>query len=212
MDLSIATICHPPYIKYLNEHLSSLEEAIKDRPISIYLLNSQMTEDDAENLEAIVSDLNLENLTVDNTSEFLTVGEARNRLFDKATSEWILFLDSDTTLAQDYFDRLEAFVNRHMLCNVYGIAGGIGLRGHSQWGFFEGIMDIIALVGKVEGIESRIYEDIFAKFDFHKTDIKKKSPSFWFDLFHAFNEYDGRRIRYTQGFNQIFRKDVRINY
>ncbi len=200
MDIGIGTICHPPYIRLLEDHLTSIENAVSQREIQIYLFCSQMSLEDNLRVKKILENHPKTNFEL--TQEKITIGAARNRLFTMSNSEWMLFLDSDVELVANYFSELELFFELHNLKDVWGIAGGIGLHKASLWGRYEGLMDLNALVGKIEKLDTRIYEDIFEKFY-----VNKSERDLWISLNNQLRRFDGSRIKYMQGFNQIIHRD-----
>lgn len=208
LDLSIATICHPPYFKYLPQHLQSIQKAMAGRDIPVFLLNSQMDNGHERRFQRIMSDLHDVDVAVVSTDEHLPIGAARNRLFDRTSTAWTLFLDSDITLAPDYFHELERFFGSYSLKNVKGLAGGIGLRDATVLGRYEGLMDVVALVGKVEGIDRRVYEELFRSV-IPALENNNREQHLWQNLWNDLGRYEGQRIRYMQGFNQLLHRDVR---
>jgi len=202
-DLTVTTLCHPPHIKHLKEHLHALKTAIRDKGYKVILLNTQANDASRQAVDDIIRDVGVPNLQVIHIPNALPIGQSRNYLFDKAQSEWIMFTDADTKISHDYFDNLEKFSKQHNLGNVYALSGNIGAASLSKFGKFEALMDKLALVGTLEGINKDIYQTAFTNPNAHTieqyvTQIDGELP-----------QYSGHKIGTLQAFNQIVRKKVR---
>jgi len=211
LDLTVTTCCHPPYLKYLREHLTSLKRALKMRDVPIILLNTLMKEKDISKANEIIAQVNLPNLQVVNTEDYLLIGQIRNRLFDLSKSEWTLFTEVDTILVEEYFDELEKFFARYDLTNVSAIGGGIGLVSASRFGKYEGLMELVAFVGKIGGLDKAVFESLFNGDDL-PIYAANNERCFWDAVRSSLAKYEGREIRYLQGYNQIIHNRVKTQF
>ena len=210
MKIATATICHPPNLKYLEEHLKSINLARNGRDISMYIINSSMGRDDMTLAEQLVKRLNIEDIHLEQTEESYSIGRARNALFDKVKSDWVVFLDADTIVDGQYIDNLVTFMEKHDLSETYGLTGLVIPNKVTSLGRYECIMDIIALVGKTKGIQQKVYEEMFEGIDFPKSNSNSDAEmEFWRDLSNHLKYYEGNEITYLQGTNQVVHKKVR---
>lgn len=212
MKITIATICHSAYIKHLKEYLSSLKKAIKDEGYITYLLNSQMGEGDVKKVNEIAQEVGLEGLVVINTSEHLSIGAARNKIFNLSNTEWTVFFDADITVSHTYFEDLKTFLQVYESSKVAAIAGTLTIKNPSRFGIYEGLMDIIAEVGKIDRINKKIYENVLDKINFSVKNLNNSNDiQFWQRFYENFEIYEGKKINHLQGANLILNKCVKKN-
>lgn len=119
-------------------------------------------------------------------------GGARNVGMECATGEWIVFLDSDDTLQEDFFDRLDAVsdgtdINFILFdCNIYNSKGTLLNRKASVYGKSQGaisVSDIVAL--SVGGIRKSFKKELLIESGVRFPLLKKAEDFAFFALLVA---------------------------
>lgn len=205
MDICITSITHPPYFIFLKDHLLSMKEAVIRHPeVRCYLLASGLDEGARKDLRSIIDKNGFAQLTLIEEKERYTIGEARNRLFQETHNEWVLFTDCDTILDRNYIHNMKSFFNQKKFENVGAVAGSIGIaKNATKFGYFEGLMDIVALNGKIKKIDKSIFDNILTD-----TGASQEAEECERNLYNASLSFSGSEIGYLQGFNQVIHRDI----
>lgn len=204
MKLSTASICYPPHLKYLPDHLRSIDKARAGRDITIHVMNSSMKPEYIEEGKSIVDRLGIKDIQLSQTTEKYSIGRARNALYDLAESDWIIFLDADTVVDPGYINNLERFMKTQDLSETFGITGLIVPNKASPLGKYECLMDVFALISKVEGNKRELYGAMNLP-----AQINIQDEEFWQQLPVYLSVLSGNKISYLQGTNQILRGEVK---
>lgn len=208
----ICIILHPPYIRYLREHLTSIKKALGNRKVEIHLVFSRVRSDtEVEEVENIIANVGLP-IDLIRTEQPFTAGQARNEVFVRTKSKWVVFYDVDVILDPGYFDELEKLLESYgNEESIKAMAGGIGLSESTVWGIYESYMDLNAYLGKLGKNANEyktLYDGLEKEFEVpHKSDVKVQKE-FWENLMGYLKIYEGKEIGYLQGFNQIIHRDV----
>lgn len=106
----------------------------------------------------------------------------------------------------DYIANLEAFMETQDLTKTLGITGLIVPNKVTPLGRYECLMDIFALISKIEGNNQEVYDAI----NLPKS-MNINNEEFWRELPNYLSQFTGNRISYLQGTNQVIRREVREN-
>ncbi|HSI12876.1 MAG TPA: glycosyltransferase family 2 protein [Chthoniobacter sp.] len=215
--LAICSICHPPYLHYLPEHLSSLERALRDRGYPVHILVSEIPGGQQQGIRELFEKCGSRlKIDLSVTEHSVPVGRARNILFQRTAAEWVTFLDFDTTVDGDFIEHLEQALS-HAESDVGAIGGSLGIWKASRVGVFEAYMDIIAYMGKLGRTRSdfaRVFEKTIAGERLARLETESVNwPALSRELSGEMRAFEGHDLGYLQGYNQTIRSDslARLN-
>ncbi len=198
----IFTIVHPPYFKFLEEHLASLSNALTNRDVRVFIFSSQTNQEEEKGLEYILKKSDLDFL-LKTTPHKISIGQGRNTIFREGSSPWAIFLDADVIVDEDYFKNLDRCIEEYGAAK--GFAGGIGISNCSEWGLFEGAMDIRVYIRNLT-ISNEEFNKIMRDLSFKELK-QEKVHEFYKEAKSKLLVYEGKRTRAFQGFNQIVKRE-----
>ncbi|MBL7059301.1 glycosyltransferase [Candidatus Pacearchaeota archaeon] len=201
-DIFILT--HPPYFKFLKQHLESIDYALGDRNTPVYLLAVKTSDEEETQLRNILKEVDLP-LELKVEKEGVTIGKSRNLLSSQGNSDWAIFLDSDTRICEDYFEQLENTIG------IYGktsdaFAGGIGTLESSKYGLYEGIMDLRVYLDKLK-IPRQEFNQLLDSFDYDLL-INGNEKKFYTSVKEKLSHLTGKETFALQGFNQVIKRET----
>lgn len=199
----VFSIVHPPYFKFLDGHLGSIEHSLGKRTNKVYLLSTQTNKGDRRELELMVSNSKLD-ITLESIPGKSTIGSSRNKIFRRGISDWAVFLDADIIVNEDYFENLENCIGLYGE-KASGLAGGIGTSNSSRFGLYEGAMDLRVYLRNLD-IPKEEFEDLNQRINFQDLTLGNEID-FYKRAREALKGYEGQSTTAFQGFNQIIKRE-----